>query len=142
MEYMSGHKLNNGLARTLPQYQAKVAKQLANVFAELQNLTFSRIGRIWCGDTLDQPVTIIPMAVWHHSPGPLETSLEYFYNQRQGQNRCLQTTGTVTTKNHMALGWRETAAAAAAEQTIVRQGRWMWMGKCAQSLPASQWDGI
>ncbi|USP80489.1 hypothetical protein yc1106_07763 [Curvularia clavata] len=89
MEYMSGHKLNNGLARTLPQYQAKVAKQLANVFAELQNLTFSRIGRIWCGDTLDQPVTIIPMAVWHHSPGPLETSLEYFYNQRQGQNRLI-----------------------------------------------------
>ncbi|KAH9879335.1 hypothetical protein J1614_002774 [Plenodomus biglobosus] len=24
---------------------------------------------------------------WHHSPGPLETSLEYFYNQRQGENR-------------------------------------------------------
>lgn len=24
---------------------------------------------------------------WHSSPGPLETSLEYFYNQRQGENR-------------------------------------------------------
>ena len=24
---------------------------------------------------------------WHHSSGPLETSLEYFYNQQQGQNR-------------------------------------------------------
>ena len=24
---------------------------------------------------------------WHYSPGPLETSLEYFYNQQQGQNR-------------------------------------------------------
>ncbi|CAI6311303.1 unnamed protein product [Periconia digitata] len=24
---------------------------------------------------------------WHHSPGPLETSLEYFFNQRQGENR-------------------------------------------------------
>lgn len=24
---------------------------------------------------------------WHSSPGPLETSLEYFYNQRQSENR-------------------------------------------------------
>jgi hypothetical protein len=68
------------------QYHAKVAKQFANVFAELQTLTFSRIGRLWCGETAGQPVEIIPMA-WHHSPGPLDTSLEYFYNQRQGENR-------------------------------------------------------
>ena len=87
MEYLGGHKLNQGVARSIPQqYHTKVAKQFANVFAELQNLTFSRIGRLWCGETADQPVEIIPMA-WHHSPGPLETSLEYFYNQRQGENR-------------------------------------------------------
>ncbi|KAI0891416.1 hypothetical protein F4806DRAFT_307397 [Annulohypoxylon nitens] len=53
---------------------------------ELRNLTFIRIGRLWCGETADQPVEIIAMA-WHYSPGPLETSLEYFYNQRQGENR-------------------------------------------------------
>ncbi|KAH7408755.1 hypothetical protein DE146DRAFT_733834 [Phaeosphaeria sp. MPI-PUGE-AT-0046c] len=46
---------------------------------------YPRIGRLWCGKTADQPVEIIPMA-WHHSPGPLETSLEYFYNQREGEN--------------------------------------------------------
>ncbi|KAH8690404.1 kinase-like domain-containing protein [Phaeosphaeriaceae sp. PMI808] len=87
MEYLGGRKLDDGLAKSIPQqYHTKVAKQLANVFAELQNLTFSRIGRLWCGETADQPVEIIPMA-WHHSPGPLETSLEYFYNQRQGENR-------------------------------------------------------
>jgi aminoglycoside phosphotransferase (APT) family kinase protein len=87
MEYLGGHKLDRGLAESTPrQYQIKVAKQFANVFAELQNVTFSRIGRLWCGETADQPVEIIPMA-WHHSPGPLETSLEYFYNQRQGENR-------------------------------------------------------
>ncbi|KAF2823618.1 hypothetical protein CC86DRAFT_354739 [Ophiobolus disseminans] len=28
----------------------------------------------------------IPMA-WHHTPGPLETSLEYVYNRQQGANR-------------------------------------------------------
>ena len=87
MEYLGGRQLDDGLAKAIPQqYHTKVAKQFANVFAELQNLTFNRIGRLWCGETADQPVEIIPMA-WHHSPGPLETSLEYFYNQRQGENR-------------------------------------------------------
>ncbi|KAH3948623.1 hypothetical protein HBI56_121520 [Parastagonospora nodorum] len=87
MEYLGGRKLDDGLATSIPrQYHNKAAKQLAHVFAELQNLTFSRIGRLWCGEAADQPVEIIPMA-WHHSPGPLDTSLEYFYNQRQGENR-------------------------------------------------------
>ncbi|WEW56778.1 hypothetical protein PRK78_002231 [Emydomyces testavorans] len=87
MERLAGHSLDNVLALSIPpQYHAKVAKQLANVFVELQNLTFSRIGRLWCGETADQPVEIIAMG-WHCSPGPLETSLEYFYNQRQGENR-------------------------------------------------------
>lgn len=87
MEYLGGRTLPDGLATAIPhQHHAKVANQLANVFAELQNLTFSRIGRLWCGEDAEQPVEIIPMA-WHYSPGPLETSLEYFYNQRQGENR-------------------------------------------------------
>ncbi|KAF7560555.1 hypothetical protein G7046_g3599 [Stylonectria norvegica] len=87
MQYLRGRVLQGGPARAIPrQHHEKVAKQLANVFAELQNLTFSRIGRLWCGDDANQPVEIIPMA-WHASPGPLETSLEYFYNQRQSENR-------------------------------------------------------
>jgi aminoglycoside phosphotransferase (APT) family kinase protein len=98
MEYLGGRKLDDGLAKSIPrQYHAKAAKQLANVFAELQNLTFSRIGRLWCGETADQPVEIIPMA-WHHSPGPLETSLEYFTTNDKGRteksspcNRTMQT---------------------------------------------------
>ncbi|KAF3070952.1 hypothetical protein GL218_00779 [Daldinia childiae] len=87
-EYLRGRTLPNGLATTtIPhKYHTKVAKQLAKVFAELQNLTFSRIGRIWCGENADQPVEIMAMT-WHASPGPLETSLEFFYNQRQGENR-------------------------------------------------------
>lgn len=87
MEYLGGRTLDDGLAVSIPlQYHTKAAKQLANVFVELQNLSFNRIGRLWCGDTADQSVEIIAMA-WHYSPGPLETSLEYFYNQRQGENR-------------------------------------------------------
>ncbi|KAK4201544.1 kinase-like domain-containing protein [Triangularia verruculosa] len=87
MEYLGGRQLDTGLTESIPRmYHPKVAKQLANVLAKLQNLTFSRIGRLWCGEAGDQPVGIIPMG-WHHSPGPLETSLEYFYNQRRGENR-------------------------------------------------------
>lgn len=87
MEYLGGRTLEHGLAETIPrQHHGKVAKQLANVFAELQDLTFSRIGRLWCGEDAGQPVEIIPMA-WHATPGPLETSLEYFYNQRQDENK-------------------------------------------------------
>ena len=87
MEYLGGHALNDGLATSIPpQYHTKVAKQLANVFVELQNLTFNRIGRLWCGGTADQSPEIIAMA-WHYSPGPLENSLEYFFHQRQGENR-------------------------------------------------------
>ncbi|OAR02951.1 hypothetical protein LLEC1_07651 [Akanthomyces lecanii] len=87
MERLPGHHVSNGVARSIPQhYHAKIARQLASVFSELQNLTFSRIGRIICGDNADGPVEVIPMA-WHASPGPLETSLEYFYNQRQEENR-------------------------------------------------------
>jgi hypothetical protein len=53
---------------------------------ELQKLTFNCIGQLWCGETTNQSIKIIAMA-WHYSPGPLETSLEYFYNQRQGENQ-------------------------------------------------------
>ncbi len=92
MERLPGRHVSNGLARSIPrQYHAKVAKQLANVFSELQNLTFSRIGRILCGDNADGPPEVIPMA-WHCSPGPLETSLEYFYNQREAENREIMKT--------------------------------------------------
>lgn len=60
MEYLGGRKLDDGLAKSIPQqYHTKVAKQFASVFAELQSLTFSRIGRPWCGETADQPVEII-----------------------------------------------------------------------------------
>jgi hypothetical protein len=89
MECLSGRTLDNRLARSIPQeHLDKVAKQFANVFAELQTLTFSRIGRLYCGETADQRVELIPMK-WHCSPGPLRTSLEYFYNQRQRQNKII-----------------------------------------------------
>ena len=80
MEALDGRTFPDELATAIPaQHRAKVAKQLGNVFAELQNLTFSRIGRLWCGENADEPVKVAKTA-WHALPGPLETSLEYFYH--------------------------------------------------------------
>lgn len=87
MECMTGFGLGRGIVPSVPsQYRGKVAKQLANILTQLQGLTFPHIGRLWCGESNDEPVSIIPMA-WHHSAGPLDTSLQYFYNQQQGTNR-------------------------------------------------------
>jgi hypothetical protein len=86
-EYLGGRSLDTGIATTVPsEHHEKIAKQLANVFAELQKLMFDRIGRGWCGENVDQPPELVAMG-WHCTPGPLETSLEYLYNQQQGQNR-------------------------------------------------------
>ncbi|UPK97401.1 hypothetical protein LCI18_008336 [Fusarium solani-melongenae] len=62
MEYLGGCGSRDNLADIIPaQYRAKVAKQLANVFSQLQNLTFSRIGPLWCGEKADEPVRIMKM---------------------------------------------------------------------------------
>lgn len=43
-----GNTCEKTLAEAVPpKYLSKVAEQLANVFFELQDLTFDRIGRIW-----------------------------------------------------------------------------------------------
>ncbi|XWW98100.1 hypothetical protein V2A60_006096 [Cordyceps javanica] len=105
MERLPGHHVSNGLARSVPQeHHAKIAKQLANVFSELQNLTFSRIGRILCGDKADGRAEVIPMA-WHFSPGPLETSLEYFYSQRQHENRKIMAMHSDADPNWLTACW-------------------------------------
>ncbi|KAI8723149.1 APH domain-containing protein [Fusarium sp. LHS14.1] len=87
MEYLGGCGPLGNLALITPaQCRAKVAKQVANVLSQLQNLTFSRIGPLWCGENADQPVQVRGMD-WHPLSGPLETSFEYFYNRTQSKNR-------------------------------------------------------
>jgi isoamyl acetate esterase len=84
-KYSGGRTLDDGLvAPEPPQYHTKVAEQLAHAYIELQNLTFNYIGRLWYGEPADQSIEIIA-TVWHYSLGPVETSLEYFYNQRHGR---------------------------------------------------------
>lgn len=85
-EYLPGHPCDNILAKTVPpKYRSKVAEQLANVFFELQKLTFGRIGRIWMRD--DAELDIIPPVTPNGSTRPLDTSLEFFYAKRETENR-------------------------------------------------------
>ncbi|KAG6050453.1 hypothetical protein E4U39_004102 [Claviceps sp. Clav50 group G5] len=90
MECLEGQTLQQNMARQVPaNYKLHVASQVADVLYQLENLTFDRLGRIWCGENCDEPPRIIP---WWSSDGSLatpraQTSLEWFYEHRQIQNR-------------------------------------------------------
>lgn len=87
MECMPGRMLENGLALSTPaEHHSKLAKQFADILNQLQSLTFDRIGRLWPGESIDEPPSIRPVSR-HASSTPFETSLEYFYNIRQSANR-------------------------------------------------------
>ncbi|KAK2753264.1 hypothetical protein FQN54_007955 [Arachnomyces sp. PD_36] len=91
-EYLPGRPCNNILARAVPlKYRSKVAKQLANVFFELQNLTFDRIGRIWTRDNADMrnnaDLKLISPAIPDGATDLLDTSLEFFHVKREAENR-------------------------------------------------------
>lgn len=90
MERLKGRVLDSTIASKVPaECFPQVARQLADVLFQLENLSFDRLGRIWCGENCDEPPTIIP---WERedtaSPIPhIETSLEWFYLLRQDANR-------------------------------------------------------
>lgn len=85
MEHLDGQVLGGTIASQVPlKHIPKVAKQLAEVLFQLQGLAFDRLGRLWCGENCDEPPEIIPINPDHASP---QTSLEWFYTQRQEENR-------------------------------------------------------
>ncbi|KAG6161900.1 hypothetical protein E4U22_007707 [Claviceps purpurea] len=90
LECLKGKTLESTMAKTVPAaYKQHVASQVADVLYQLENLTFDRLGRIWCGENCDEPPRIIPS---RSSDGSLatarvQTSLEWFYDHRQRQNR-------------------------------------------------------
>ncbi|KAG5951193.1 hypothetical protein E4U57_007043 [Claviceps arundinis] len=61
LEGLKGKTLQSTMAKTVPvDYKHHVASQLADVLYQLENLTFDRLGRIWCGENCDEPPRIIP----------------------------------------------------------------------------------
>ncbi|KAJ3545518.1 hypothetical protein NM208_g2473 [Fusarium decemcellulare] len=90
MGYLKGRVLPSTIARQVPVvYHKKIAGQLADVLFKLENLTFDQLGRIWCGENCDEPPRIIPQEqnVETIATAPEKTSLEWFYELRQDQNR-------------------------------------------------------
>ncbi|KAG5989139.1 hypothetical protein E4U52_005896 [Claviceps spartinae] len=61
LEGLKGKTLQSTMAKTVPaDYKHHVASQLADVLYQLENLTFDRLGRMWCGENCDEPPRIIP----------------------------------------------------------------------------------
>jgi isoamyl acetate esterase len=61
---------------------------MADILWQLQNLTFDRLGLLWCGDDSDAAPNVVA-ADSDASSSALrpQTSLEWFHNFRQQQNR-------------------------------------------------------
>lgn len=87
MECMPGRTCDDILAMAVPaEHIGKVAKQLANVFFELQNLTFDRIGRVMMKPSSDNEFELIPPESDGTQGPPPYTSLEYFHEERRAEN--------------------------------------------------------
>jgi hypothetical protein len=82
---LAGRRCDNILAEAVPSmHMSKVAQQLANVLFELSNLCFDRIGRISRGANGDKRMELVSAEVGGAS-GPLSTSLEHFYAERDAE---------------------------------------------------------
>ncbi|KAG6017128.1 hypothetical protein E4U54_008242 [Claviceps lovelessii] len=91
LECLTGQVLQTTIASQVPADRLPhVASQLADVLFQLENLTFDRLGRIWCGENCDEPPRIIPWESKDTSSSTprTQTSLEWFYESRQENNRC------------------------------------------------------
>ncbi|KAH6634769.1 kinase-like domain-containing protein [Chaetomium sp. MPI-SDFR-AT-0129] len=86
MEALPGRILGGLIAEQIPpEHFPKVAKQLAGVLFQLHvRLAFDRLGRLWSGDDGNGPVEVIPLSPDEAAP---KTSLEWFYTERQEDNR-------------------------------------------------------
>lgn len=90
MECLKGHVLDSTIASQVPaEYLQHVARQLAEVLFQLENLTFNHLGRLWCGENCDEPPRIIPWEQGNEATTTprAQTSLEWFFQLRQDENR-------------------------------------------------------
>ncbi|OAA55463.1 Aminoglycoside phosphotransferase [Cordyceps fumosorosea ARSEF 2679] len=90
MECLNGQILDSTIARQVPaEYLQHVARQLAEVLFQLENLTFDHLGRLWCGENCDEPPRIIPCEQGNEATTTprTQTSLEWFFELRQDENR-------------------------------------------------------
>ena len=89
MQALPGHHLDEGLSRSIPrEYWDKVVDQLSDYWYQLSRLRFDRIGRLWCGRSVDQgEPTLVPI---EGLGGPFLTSLEYFHALRRSHSQYIK----------------------------------------------------
>lgn len=79
-------------------YKDKVASQLAKYLHELSQITFDKIGRIWCGNHMDENPRVISFEAHGEcngrhalcSVGPFNTSRSYFRALRRGLDKAVR----------------------------------------------------
>ncbi|KAJ4388160.1 hypothetical protein N0V93_008767 [Gnomoniopsis smithogilvyi] len=87
MEYLEGHTLPSSIANSVPREKLpKVAEQIAKVLFDLENLTFDKLGKVWCGQDGQQRPEIIATAAREDETDAL-TSLDWFLNNRREINK-------------------------------------------------------
>ncbi|KAK2736332.1 hypothetical protein FQN57_000782 [Myotisia sp. PD_48] len=85
MEFLPGQPCKDILSKAVTrEYRAKVAKQLANVYFELESLTFKNIGRV--SDKSCDPILPGVSTAIDSSKTP-RTSLEYFHEIRAAESQ-------------------------------------------------------
>lgn len=99
MECLKGRVLDyrTPMVRQVPsEHLPHVARQLADVLYQLENLTFDRLGRIWCGEKCDEPPQIIPCKLPDKASAREcpRTSTEWFNLLRQDADRQARETQT------------------------------------------------
>ncbi|KAI9696199.1 MAG: hypothetical protein M1820_008267 [Bogoriella megaspora] len=84
---IQGFSLPGGLAFSIPmQHRNKVARRIAYIWMQLQNIHSEYIGRLWRDTSTLGPIMTIPMA-WHSSQSRLSTSYEYFHTTQRDRHR-------------------------------------------------------
>jgi aminoglycoside phosphotransferase (APT) family kinase protein len=99
MSALPGRVLDDPFSMSVPaHHKNKVASQLAKYLHELSRITFDKIGRIWCGNHVDENPRIISFQAHgecngRHAlcrVGPFKTSRSYFRALRQGLNKAVR----------------------------------------------------
>ncbi|KAI9803260.1 MAG: hypothetical protein M1825_002051 [Sarcosagium campestre] len=87
MESLPGHVPESRFSESIPEsHWEKVADQLADIYHQLSNLRFDRIGRIYREPATGEGTQFNPFA----ESGPFTTSLDYFYDHRSRQSQMIK----------------------------------------------------
>ncbi|TPX18723.1 uncharacterized protein E0L32_002580 [Thyridium curvatum] len=80
MSWLPGSTLSGAVATHVPEtHLLHIAKQMAHILSQLQNVIFDEPGRLWCGRRPSDPPMVIPVILHANSaPFPPKNSVDWF----------------------------------------------------------------